>query len=49
MPDYVMDWLLARWIGVPVWELDDVPMRILDEARVVMSAAEQVNRKGRSD
>lgn len=46
-----MDWLLARWIGVPVWELDDVPMRVLDEARVVMSATqkaqEQANRKGR--
>jgi hypothetical protein len=36
-----MDWQLAQWIGVPVWVFDDVPVRTLEEARIVMAATNQ--------
>jgi hypothetical protein len=34
----VYDWDLARWIGVPVWELETVPSWYLDQARVIREA-----------
>ncbi len=38
LPDYFHDWQLARWMGVPKAELDDMPVHEVMEARIVMSA-----------
>ncbi len=38
MPEYVVLWLVARWIGVPVWELEDVDTAYIEQARIVRHA-----------
>lgn len=41
IPSYVADWQLARWMGCARWELDDLPIREVEEARVTMLAINQ--------
>ncbi len=38
LPDYVGDWILARWMGVTKDALDDMPVHEVMEARIVMGA-----------
>ena len=38
MPEYVDLWLIAKWIGVPAWELEDVPHWYIEQARIVRHA-----------
>ena len=49
LPSYVSDWLLARWMGVTRTDLQYMPIRDVEEARIVMraitSAEDAANRK----
>lgn len=38
IPDYVSDWQLARWMGVTVPEMLEMPLQHVEQARVVMHA-----------
>ena len=37
-PDYVINHKVARYLRVPVWELDRVPVHYQQEARIIMRA-----------
>ncbi len=38
LPEYVPDWMLARWMGVTRDALLDMPIHEVEEARIVMQA-----------
>jgi hypothetical protein len=38
LPTYVDDVLLAKWIGIPVWELEDQPYWYVEQMRAVRDA-----------
>lgn len=41
IPGYVNDWVLARWIGVTIGEMREMPLADVEEARITMAAINQ--------
>ncbi len=41
LPDFVGDWMVARWMGVTKSDLDEMPIHEIEEARIVMAALNQ--------
>lgn len=44
-PSYAADIRLARYIGIPPWQLDDAPIEWLEAARVVMNVEREMHRE----